>query len=284
MANESSYSDITSLIGNIYEGALLAARENDVMSSLVTVINEAGNSQPRIWSTYSGGTFATITEATDMTSQAFTPTLAGTITKTMYGSQYFLTDLRISGDTQNVVRDAASYIGGEAGEHIDKNLVGLFSSLTGGTVYGGGTSNVGGTLTWANIFRAQAYARAAKIKGRYSVVLRPEQWYYLTSATSGVPTLMQNTNIAEAIIGGFYQASFSNLDFYTDANLTSGTACVAGMFGREAIELVIARALRIEQQRDGSRGGGGWEANATMQYGYGAKRPTYGVQLIGTSA
>ena len=278
MANESGYSDITDLIGNIYQGALLAARENDVMSNLVTVFNDPGNSQPRIWAEYSGGTFATITEATDMSSQTFTPSVAGTFTPAIYGSQYFLTDFRITGDTVNVTRDAAAYIGGEAGDHIDKNLAGLFSSLTGGTA-----GSAGGTITWDNIFDAQSRLRTRKVKGRYAVVLHPRQWYHLTAATS-VPKLMENTNIAETIVGGFYQASFSNLDFYTDANITSGTAAVGGMFGREAIALDMRRPLRIEQQRDGSRGGGGWEANATMQYAYGVYRVTYGAQLIGTSA
>lgn len=278
MANESTYSDISALIGNIYEGALLAARENDVMSNLVTVYNDPGNSQPRIWANYSGGTFATITEDTDMTAQSFTPSVAGTFTPAIFGSQYFLTDFRISGDTLNVQRDAALHIGGEAGDHIDKNLVGLFSSFTGGTV-----GSAGGTLTWANILRAQAYLRTNKVKGRYAVVMHPVQWYYLTSATTGVPTLLQNTQIAENIIGGFYQASFSNLDFFTDANITSGTAAVAGMFGREAAVLDMRRALRIEAQRDASRGGGGFEANATMQYAYGVKCATFGVKMVGTS-
>lgn len=277
MANESTYSDISTLVGNIYQVALLTARESDVMSNLVTNWSSTG-SQPRIWSSYSGGTFATITEATDMTAQAFSPSAAGTLTPATFGQQAFLTDLLVDGDPMPVQSNYGRFIGGLAGEHVDANLVGLFSSLTGGTV---GTA--GGTLTWANIFRGQAYMRANKVFGRYAVVLRPEQWYYLTSATSGVPTLMQNTSIAENIVGGFYQASFSNLDFFTDANISSGTACTAGMFGQEAIALDMRRPLRIEPQRDASRGAGGYELNCTMQYAYGVYRPTYGVQLIGTS-
>lgn len=278
MANESQYSDISALVGNIYETALLTARENDVMSSLVTVFSSTG-SAPRIWSNYSGGTFATVTEATDMTAQTFNPSVGGTLTPTLYGQQFFITDLRREGDTQNVVRDAGTYLGGLAGEHIDTNLVGLFSSLTGGTV---GAAN--GTLTWQNIFRGQAYLRSNKVKGRYAVVLHPVQWYYLTSASSGVPTLMQNTAIAENVVGGFYQASFSNLDFFTDANLTAGTATVGGIFGREALALDMRRPFGIEQQRDASRGGGGNELNATMQYAYGAYRKTFGAQLIGIAS
>lgn len=278
MANESKFSDIATLVGNIYEAALLQAREAEVMSNLVTKFSDTGTA-PRIWASYTGGTFATIAETDDMSSQAFNPAVAGTLTPAVYGQQFFLTDLRIVGDTQPVTREAATFLGGGAGEYMDTHLTGLFGSLTGGTV---GTA--GGTLTWANILRAQAYIRSNKVFGRYSVVLHPVQWYYLTSATSGVPTLLQNGAIAESIMGGFYQASFSNMDFFVDATITSGTAAKAGMFAREAIALDLRRPFKIEEQRDASRGGGGYELNATMQYAYGVYRPTFGVQMIGTSS
>lgn len=278
MANESQYSDISTLVGNIYEAALLQAREADVMSNLVTVFSSTG-SAPRIWSNYTGGTFATVTEATDMTAQTFNPAVGGTLTPVLYGQQFFLTDLRIAGDPIPVQRDAATFLGGGAGEYIDTHLVGLFSSLTGGTVGTAGTA-----LTWQNVFLAQAKLRAKKVTGRYSCVLTPMQWYDLTAASSGVPTLLQNTSIAESIMGGFYQASFSNIDFFTDANITAGTASVGAMFGREAIALDMRRAFRIADQRDESRGGGGYELNATMQYGKGVYRATYGVQMVGASA
>lgn len=277
MANESTYSTISTLIGNIYETALLKAREQSVMSGLVTVFSSTGNA-PRIWSAYSGGTFATITEATDMTAQTFDPAVAGTLTPAIYGSQSFITDIRIDTDTVQVVNDFGTHIGGEAGEHVDTNLVGLFTSFTGGTV-----GSAGGTLTWANIFRAQAYMRANKCFGRYACVMRPEQWYYLTSVSSGAPQLMVNNDLANGILGNFYSASLGNIDFFLDANITSGTAAVAGMFVPEAAALDNRRALRIENQRDASRGGGGWELNASMIYAYGVYRPTFGVKMIGTS-
>jgi hypothetical protein len=112
-------------------------------------------------------------------------------------------------------------LGNVLGEFVDTTLVGHLSSLTGGTV-----GSAGGTLTWQNIFRAQAYLRTNKVSGPYFCVVHPVQWYHLTSATSGVPTLMGNTSIAESIVGGFYMASFGGIDFFADANITSGTAAV----------------------------------------------------------
>lgn len=278
MANESTFSDISSLLGSIYETAIISAKEAGLMPQLVRVFGGNGN-QPRIWSNYSGGTFATVTEATDMSAQTFNAAVGGTLTPAIYGSQVFITDARIASDKVQVQQDAGIHLGGKAGEDMDANLAGLFASLTGGTV---GTA--GGTLTWANVLRAQAYLRANKVQGPYFAVIRPEQWYYLTSASSGVPTLMQNGAIADSIMGGFYQASFAGINFFVDANIASGTACVGGMFGRDAIALDIRKPFQIEPQRDASRGGGGWELNATLTYAYGVYRPTFGAKMIGTSS
>ena len=285
MSGESTYAGIADLVANVYEVAMQVATEGNVVAPFVTTFGDTNSSVPRIFGSYSGGTFAAVAESADMTAQAFNATAEGTLTPAVYGSQALLTTRRLRSDPANASREAGIHLGNAASEHIDTNLAGLFSSLTGGTVYGGGTSNVGGTLSWANIFRAQAYIRTKKIFGRYVCVLHPVQWYYLTSATSGVPTLMQNTAIAESIIGGFYTGSFSNIDFLVDANITSGTAAVGGMFARSALALDIRQPFQIAPQWDASySGNGAWEINGSMEYTYGTYHPTHGAQLIGTSA
>lgn len=280
MANESTYAGIAGLVANVYEVALQAATEGNVVAPFVTVFNDSQSSAPRIFGSYSGGTFATIAEDANMTAQAFNADAGGTLTPAVFGSMALLTTRRIKSDPANATREAGIHLGNAAAAHVDTNLVGLFASLTGGTV---GTA--GGTLTWANIFRAQAYLRTNKVFGSYTCILHPVQWYYLTAATSGVPTLMQNTNIAESIIGNFYQASFGGINFFVDANITSGTAAKGAMFGREAIALDMRQPFQINPQWDASySGNGAWEVNASLEYAYGVYRPTFGAQLIGTSA
>jgi hypothetical protein len=56
------------------------------------------------------------------------------------------------------------------------------------------------------------------------------------------------------------------------------------MFQRQAMFLDERDPFNIEPQRDASRGGGGWELNGRMEYAYGVYRPTFGCQMIGTSA
>jgi hypothetical protein len=279
MANESTYAGISSLVANIYELALMTAQEGNVVAPLIKSFPQSDGSQPRIWGNYSGGTFATVAESADMSAQAFNASAAGTATPAVYGQMFLLTKRRIKTDPANAQADAGQYLGETASAHIDTNLVGLFSSLTGGTV---GTA--GGTITWPNIFRAQAYLRTNKVAAPYYCVLHPVQWYYLISATSGVPTLMQNTRIAESLIGQFYMGSFGGLNFLVDANITAGTASVGGMWGRDAMFIDPRQGFQIEPEYNASySGNGAWELNASMEYAYGVYRPTYGAQLIGTA-
>lgn len=278
MAGESTYDGIKTLVANIYDLALLTAQEGNVIAPFVTVFNETG-SAPRVFGSYSGGTFASVAESADMTPQEFNASVSGTITPTTYGQQFLLTTRRIRSDPNNAQAEAGQYLGETAAAHIDTNLAGVFSSFTGGTV---GTA--GGTLTWTQILRAQAYMRTNKIFGRYTVILHPVQWFYLTSGTTGVPTFIDNPDLKNSIIGGFYQASFSNMDFFADANIASGTAAVAGMFAKPAIALDMRQPFTINPQWDASySGSGAWELNASMEYGFGVYHPTYGVKLIGTS-
>ena len=277
MANESTFAAISSVINNIFEGALLTARQVGVMPPLVTVWNDRSDSNPRVFSSYTGGTVVTLAEVTDGTAQTFTPAPYGTASSSQYWYGGYFTDQRLASDPFGVARDFSADAGGLLGKQVDTDLVGTFSSFTGGTV---GTA--GGTITWSNIMRAKAYLQSQNAVGPVFAVLRPEQWYYLTEATS-VPALIQSPAFMDSLAAG-YQASWGGIDFFVSSNITSGTAAVAGMFVPQASYLDVRRALRIEQQRDASRGGGGYEINATMIYAKGVYRPTFGVQMIGTSS
>lgn len=280
MSNETTYTGISGLLNSVYETALMAAQEGNICAPFVTVFNDSQSSAPRIFGSYSGGTFASVAESADMSQQTFNASAGGTLTPTTYGSMVKITMRRIRSDPSGAQREAGIYLGETASAHIDTNLVGLFSSLTGGTV---GTA--GGTLTWADVFKAQAYIRAKHVFGPYVCIMHPMQWYYLASASSGVPTLMQSEAIKNSIMGRNYQASFGGIDFFVDANITSGTAAVAGMFAKPAIALDIRQPFTINPQWDASySGSGAWEVNASLEYAYGTYRPTFGAQMIGTSS
>lgn len=279
MANESSYSGISALIANVYDNAMHAAFEGNVISPHINVWQDSTSPAPRIFGSYSGGTFLAVAEDGDNAAQAFNASSEGTLTPAVYAQMIELTNRRLAAEPGRAQREAGIHLGNTLASSVDTQLAGLFSSLTGGTV---GTA--GGTLTWANVFLAQAKMRTNKLAGPYTCVLHPVQWYYLTSASSGVPTLMQSEAIKDSVVGTFYQASFGGIDFFVDANIASGTAAVGGMFVKDAMVLDIRQPLKIEPQYQAKiSGNGGWELNASMMYAYGVYRPTYGVQLKGTS-
>jgi len=280
MANESTYTGISTLVANVYQNAIHAAVEGNVISPHIEVWQDSTSPAPRVFGSYSGGTFLAVAESGDNSAQAFNASAGGTLTPAVYAQMIEMTNRRLRAEPGRAQREAGIHLGNTLAAAVDTQLAGLFSSLTGGTA---GTA--GGTLTWANVFRAQAYIRTQKVAGPYTVVLHPVQWYYLTSAASGVPTLMQSEAIKDSVVGTFYQASFGGMDFYVDANITSGTAAVGAMFARDAMVLDIRQPFKIEPQYFAKiSGNGGWELNASMEYAYGVYQPTHGAQLIGTSA
>lgn len=277
MASESTYGTMSTLIGNVYDLALLTAQEFNIMAPLVTVKNDLADSRPRVWSTFSGGTFAAIDENTDGTAQAFHATAAGTLTPYVYYQQIFLTDRRIKTDPMDAQSYAGQHLGETVAAAVDTHLVGQLASLTGGTVGAGSAS-----MTWSYVMRAQSMLRTLKVPGPYTCVLHPVHWYALTSATADVPTLLQNNqSFMDSMLRPFYMGSYSGVDFLVDANITAGSASSGGMFGKQAIVLDVRAPFSIEPQRDASRGGGGFELNASMEYAYGLLRPTFGVRMIG---
>lgn len=280
MANEATYTGISTLVANVYNNAIHAAVEGNVISPHIEVWQDSDSPAPRVFGSYSGGTFLAVAESADNAAQAFNATSSGTLTPAVYAQMIEMTNRRLRAEPGRAQREAGVHLGNTLASSVDTQLAGLFSSLSGGTV---GTA--GGTLTWANVFLAQAKMRTNKLAGPYTVVLHPVQWYYLTSASSGVPTLMQSEAIKDSVVGTFYQASFGGMDFYVDANITSGTAAVGGMFVRDAMVLDIRQPFKIEPQYFAKiSGNGGWELNASMEYAYGVYQPTHGVNMVGTSS
>lgn len=280
MANESTYADIAGLVANVYQNAIHAAFEGNVISPHIEVWQDSTSPAPRVFGSYSGGTFLAVAESADNTAQAFNAAAGGTLTPAVYAQMIELTNRRLRAEPGRAQREAGVHLGNSLAAAVDTQLAGLLDDFTGGTV-----GSAGGTLTWANVFYAQATMRTNKLAGPYTCVLHPVQWYYLTSASSGVPTLMQSEEIKDSVVGTFYQASFGGIDFFVDANIASGTAAKGGMFVRDAMVLDIRQPFKIEPQYFAKiSGNGGWEINASMEYAYGVYQPTHGVTMVGTSS
>jgi hypothetical protein len=259
---------------SIYQASYLTAREQGIMAQLVTTWTGSGL-MPRIFGTTSGGTAQTLAETGDGANQAFAGTASGTVTPAIIYAQYFVNDTARDSDPQ-IATLAGGELGGILGQKLDTDLCALFSSFA-GTV---GTGTV--MLTWANIMYAAMKLRANLAPMPYVCVINPMHWYGLgTVGSASVPfPLNAPAYLNELAQSPYFMGNFGGIAMFLDGNVTQAVG--GGIFSPQAIAVDIRRALRIEAQRDASRGGGGYELNASMIYGKGVWRSSFGYNLLGT--
>lgn len=275
-----TYADISGYVQTIFEDAMFVARETSIMAPLVQGFDDAQGDNPRTNSNYGTVTMQSLSETDDMASQAFTPSTYNTLTPGEAGGQVFLVDRRIDNDPFGARADAAQELGASMAAKIETDLIGDFTTLTGGTVGAGGSPT-----SWGMIFAAETILRAKLAPGRLRCVMSPYQWFNLGTAVNVVgagparnaPNFQDRVNDQGQLASG-YVFSHGNIDFYTSAWIASGTAVTAAMFAAPAIALDTRRAPRLEPERDASRRG--WELNVSAVYAHGKWRPEWGVQIL----
>lgn len=275
MASLNTYSDISTFVNTVWSDALFVARDNNLMAGLVTVYNDRTGMALRKNSEYGTATINSIGETDDLTSQAFTPTVLSTLTPAEYGAQFFLTDQRIESDIYQAQSDAANELGLAMAQNIEKNLLGKFSSLTGGTIGAAGSA-----MSWGYFYAMLTGLRRQNAPMPYAFVCRPEQWHQLGKAVAPGATVTNSPDIQNSVVGRFYVGSVSGVDIYTSANISvdGSDDAYCAMFNPQALALDMRRAPRLEAERDSSRRG--WELNLSSVYAYGVWRPKFGVQGI----
>lgn len=273
-------SDISSLALSIQEDAVFVERSVNFMQNLVTVYRDASGINTRKNFQYGTATVNQVAESDDLASQAFAPSVLQTLTPLEYGAQFFVTDLRMETDSPDNIRtDGARELGFAAASKVESDMLGLFSSLTGGTVGSAGTA-----MTWGLLFAAATRARVS-IKNQAAplfAVLHEYQWHALAKAQSPAASsvVSYNPQFTESIIANWYRGRVAGVEIFVTPNsaMLSGTDAYAAVFAREALALDWRRPIRVEGERDASRRG--VEMNLSMVYAKGVWRPTYGVQLL----
>lgn len=275
MAQFNTYSDISSFVNTVFEDAMFVARDNNLMAQLVTVYSDRQGMAVRKNSEYGTAVIQSIGETDDLTSQAFTPSLLSTLTPAEVGAQYFMTDQRLESDIFGVRQDAAQELGFAMAQKFEKDLLGNFSSLTGGTV---GTA--GSAIAWSYFYAMLTKLRAQNAPSPIAFVCRPEQWHYLGKAVAPGATVTNSPALQDSIVGRFYVGSVSGVDIFVSSNISvdSNSDAYCAMFNPQALALDIRRAPRLEPERDASRRG--WELNLSAVYAHGVWRPKFGVKGI----
>lgn len=273
MAQFNTYSDISSFVNTVFEDALLVARDNNLMANLVTVYNDRQGMAIRKNSEYGTATIQSIAETDDLTSQQFVPSNLSTLTPAEVGAQFVMTDQRLESDPFMVRQDAASELGLAMAQKIEKDLLGDFTSLTGGTIGAAGSA-----ASWGYFYAMLTALRAQNAPAPYAFVCRPEQWHYMGKAVAPGATVTNSPVLQDSIVGRFYVGSVSGVDIFVSSNISKDASddAYAAMFNPQALALDIRRAPRIEPERDASRRG--WELNLSAVYAHGVWRPRFGVK------
>ena len=280
MASLNPESDISAFVNTIFEAAILTARDNTFMPSVVRTFTDRTGLAVRQNSQYGGATMNQIAETDDLVGQAFTPSSIATLTPVEFGAQYAITDSRVESDPFTVRNDAAADLGGAMATKIETSLLGHFDEFTGGTI---GTS--GSVCTWSYIMAMEALLRTKFAPYPYVLVLSPAQWYPLAKAASVASSSATNAadSLKEAVNSMFYVKQFGGVSIFVSNNVeTSSTDAYAGMFSRDALAFDMRRAPRMEPDRDPSRRV--TELNLTSVFAHGVWRPTFGVCGIFTNA
>lgn len=273
MASLNPESDITAFVNTVFEAALLVARDNNFMPSVVRSFSDRTGLAPRKNSQYGGATMNQIGETDDLVGQAFTPANLTTLTPVEFGAQYPLTDSRVESDPFSVRADAAADLGGAMATKIETSLMGHFDEFTGGTI---GTA--GSLCTWSYIAAMETILRRQLAPKPYILVLSPSHWYQLAKAASVASASVTNApeSLKEAVNSTFFVTQAAGVSIFVSGNVeTSSTDAYAGMFARDALAYDVRRPPRMEPQRDASARA--WELNLTSVFAHGVWRPLFGV-------
>lgn len=264
----------TDYIQKIYEDALFVAREQNLMSALVTNYSGQGIA-PRISSEYSAATIAAVNDDDDLTSQSFKPTVLSTLTPSEVGAQYLITDQRTESDPMGVQQAAALELGAAIATKVESDLVGDFANFTGGTA-----GVAGSTMTWDYFFAAVSQLRAQKAPAPYYAVLHPFQIHQLAKAAAVTGTINNTPTFGDEVMRNRYFSMAAGCMIFESATLPldGSDDVTGGIFSPMALALDVRRAPRIERERDASRRAD--ELNLSMVYAHGVWRPKFGVKLI----
>lgn len=279
-AGINTYTDITSLLTDIWEGAMIVADDTNLMAALVRNFDGRGM-QPRKSSIYGTVTFSDVAETDDLVPQTFGRSLKSTLTPGEKAADYFLSDQRIESDDQDIVADASSELGRGLAKKIEIDILGNFDNLTGGTIGAAGT-----VLHWGHILAAQTRLKAANAPMPYNCVLHPYQWHNLGETMTINQGAKQNApdDLLSSIVNNFWVTSVYGIRFFITSNISVDASddAYGAMFARDAIALDMRRAPRLERDRDISKRG--WELVMTSVYAHGTWRPEWGIQLLGDAS
>ena len=273
----STSTTLDDLFVNIIAQARFTAEEESLMMGLVTRYDIGADAGKTIQvPKYPAITAADLTEGTDMSSTTVS-TSSVTISVGEVGAQVVLTDVAAMG-AGNPAEELGTVLGNSIATKMDKDLIALFDGFS--STLGAAAQEI----TVADLFKAAATLRAAKVTGPMYAVVHPFQAYQLKANLTNTFANPNGGDAQNTAMVNAYVGTIAGIDVYESANITvDGNDDAKGaVFAPEALAIAMKRDFQIEPQRDASLRA--FELNATAVYGVGELDDSFGVEMLFDSA
>jgi len=270
-------STLDDLFVNIIAQARFTAEEQSLMMGLVTQYNIGAQAGKTIQvPKYPAIAAADLTEGTAMTSTTVS-TSSVSVTVGEVGAQVLLTDLAAMG-AGNPAEELGTVLGNAIATKIDTDLIALFDGFSGSI----GTANA--EITVADLFKAAATLRAAKVTGTINAVVHPFQAYQLKANLTNTFANPNGGDLQNEAMRNGYVGTIAGINVYESANVSiDGNDDAKGaVFAPEALAIAMKRDFQIEPQRDAAARA--FELNATAIYGVAELDDAFGVEILSDAA
>ena len=270
-------STLDDLFVNIIAQARFTAEEQSLMMGLVTQYNIGAQAGKTIQvPKYPAIAAADLTEGTAMTSTTVS-TSSVSVTVGEVGAQVLLTDLAAMG-AGNPAEELGTVLGNAIATKIDTDLIALFDGFS------GSIGTAGAEITVADLFKAAATLRAAKVTGTINAVVHPFQAYQLKANLTNTFANPNGGDLQNEAMRNGYVGTIAGINVYESANVAiDGNDDAKGaVFAPEALAIAMKRDFQIEPQRDAAARA--FELNATAIYGVAELDDAFGVEILSDAA
>ena len=270
-------STLDDLFVNIIAQARFTAEEQSLMMGLVTQYNIGAQAGKTIQvPKYPAIAAADLTEGTAMTSPTVS-TSSVSVTVGEVGAQVLLTDLAAMG-AGNPAEELGTVLGNAIATKIDTDLIALFDGFS------GSIGTAGAEITVADLFKAAATLRAAKVTGTINAVVHPFQAYQLKANLTNTFANPNGGDLQNEAMRNGYVGTIAGINVYESANVSiDGNDDAKGaVFAPEALAIAMKRDFQIEPQRDAAARA--FELNATAIYGVAELDDAFGVEILSDAA
>lgn len=275
----SKVSDLNSLFNEIFEDTLFVAREQNMMTNLVTNYSARGWMDRNI-ANYPSLTAEVVAEAVDYQNPTtFDKSLLATLTPGEIMTQVVLTDRRIETDPEDARADASTEMGNAVATKIDTDIVGDFGSLTD---KGPGAGN---SATIAKVAVCISILRNRNVPNPIYVVMHPYHWHDVW-VELGQPDQYYALlgDVANQALRDFFVGRWLNVMWFVNSNIAvdSSDDATSAVFNSQALAFDSRKPPTMEPERDASLRA--WELNLSAGYAHGVRRSTHGLAYIADAA